>query len=330
MRIVLLFFFLTSFLFCENLIDRLHQNISNTIVKVSTNTDDFISQKIGLTSEDSKSNLNQKLNKNDNFFKNTKYLEETIKSYIRISTDYEYNSLESDDFNVNIHASVDLRKSSKNLKLFISDLNSDNANDLLDKKRYKNDNAAIGISLMENIGRHIDVKYSLGIRSLYPYVKARFSIKKQLGSFKFEPIQNFQYSTKDHFSEDTRLYIDKYIQKKLLFRTELGRGSESKYDGMDYDATFHLFWKLNSKSGFVLTQAFYGNTKYKYTINQTTKKQKQFNGINNYLSQISYRQDIYKKWIFYEISPGVNFSKSDDYKANYRLYLKFDFFFGNL
>jgi len=330
MRIVLLFFFLTNLLFCENLIDRAHKNISDTIVRVSTNTDDYISQKIGFTSKDSRSGLNQKLNQNDNFFKSTKYLEETIKSYIRISTDYEYNSLESNNFNVNIHASVDLRKSSKNLKLFISDLNNDNAKDLLDKKRYKKDNAAIGISLMENIGRHIDVKYSLGIRSLYPYVKARFSIKKQFGSFEFEPVQNFKYSAKDHFSEDTRFYIDKYIQKKLLFRTELGRGSQSKYDGMDYDATFHLFWTLNSKSGFVFTQGFYGNTKYKYTINQTTGEQKKFNGVNNYLSQLSYRHDVYKKWIFYEISPGVNFSKSDNYKANYRLYLKFDFFFGNL
>ena len=330
MRIVLLFLFLTNLLFCENLIDRAHKNISDTIVRVSTNTDNFISQKIGLISKDSKNSLNQKINKNDNFFKSTKYLEETIKSYIRISTDYRYNSLESNDFSVNIHASVNLRKSSKNLKLFISDLNNDNAKNLLDKKRYKKENAAIGISLMENIGRYINAKYSLGIKSLYPYAKARFSIKKQFGSFEFEPVQNLKYSTKDDFSEDTRLYIDKYIQKQLLFRTELGRGSESNRDGMDYDATLHLFWTLNSKSGFVFTQAFYGNTKYKYTINQTTGEQKKFNGINNYLSQISYRHNVYKKWIFYEISPGVNFSKNDNYRANYRLYLKFDFFFGNL
>ncbi len=330
MRTVWLFLFLTNLLFGENFIDNIHQKISDDIVDISTNTDEFISQKIDLFSEKPTNSLNQKLNKNDNFFKSTKYLEETIKSYIRVSTNYRYNSLERDDFNVNIHASIDLKKSSKNLKLFISDLNSDNANDLLNKKRYKGDNAAIGISLMENISRNINVKYSLGIRSLYPYVKARFSIKKQLGSFQFEPVQNFQYSTKDHFSEDTRLYIDKYIQKNLLFRTEFGRGSGSRFDGMNYDATFHLFWTLNSKSGFVFTQAFYGNTKYKYTINQTTEEEKMFNGINNYLTQVSYRHDIYKKWIFYEISPGVNFSKNDNFKANYRLYLKFDLFFGNL
>ncbi len=330
MRVILLFFFLTTLLFSENYMDKLHRNISNSIIKLSANTDNYIAQKIDSFSKNNLNNLNDKIDKNDGFFKSTKYLEETIKSYIRISTDYKYNSLQSNDFNVNVHASIDLRKSSKNLKLFISDLNSDNANDLLDKKRYKENNAAIGISLMETIGRHIDVKYSLGIRSLYPYIKARFSLKKQLGSFQFEPVQNFQYSAKDHFREDTRLYIDKYIQKKLLFRAELGRGSRSKYDGMDYDTTFHLFWTLNSKSGFVFTQAFYGNTKYKYTVNQTTGEQKKFNGINNYLSQISYRHDIYKKWIFYEVGFGVNFSKSEDYKANYRLYVKFDFFFGNL
>ncbi len=253
MRIILFLFFMSTFLFSENYIDKLHQNISNTIVKISTNTDNYIAQKIGSFSTNKQNSLSDKLNKNDNFFKSTKYLGETIRSYIRVSTDYEYNSLQSNDFNVNIHASIDLAKSSKNLKLFISDLNSDNANDLLDKRRYKENNAAIGISLMESIGRYIDVKYSLGIRSLYPYAKARFSLKKQFRSFQFEPVQNFQYSTKDHFREDTRLYIDKYIEKNLLFRTEFGRGSRSAYDGMDYDTTFHLFWTLNAKAGFVLT-----------------------------------------------------------------------------
>lgn len=330
MRIVLFTFFFITSVFSENYIDKLHESISKSIVKVSVGTDNYIAQKINSFSKDRKNTSQIKPEKEDNFFRSDKYIEETSRSFIRISTDYDYNSLQSNDFNINIHASIDLKNSSKNLKLFVSDLNNDNANDILDKNHYKENNAAIGVSLLDKIGQNFDAKYSLGIRSLYPFIRARFFLKNRFIGFQIEPVQIFQYSAKDHFRENTRLYIDKYLSKNLLFRTELGRGSRSRYDGMDYDTTFHLFWTLNPKAGIVFTQAFYGNTKYKYIADKTTLEQKKFNGINNYLTEISYRQNIYKKWIFYELSPGINFSKNNSYKANYRLFLKFDLFFGNL
>jgi len=304
----------------KNFIDILHNKISKKINKISTNTDNFIAEKLQTSAK-------VKSNKVDNFFKDDKYIEETNKSFIRISTNYAYNSLGSDDFNANIHAKIDLRKSSKNLKLFISDLNSDNTDTLFNKSHYKENSAAIGVSLTQKINRFMDIKYSLGIRSLYPFAKARFSYKKQIGKFEIEPVQNFSYSTKDDFKEDTRLYIDNQISNDFLFRTELGRGSKSKYSGMDYDATFHLFWTPKTRAGLVFTQAFYGNTHYEYTANEVTGETKRFKGINNYVTQVSYRQNIYKKWIFYQLTPGVNFAKSNNYKANYSIHLKLDFLF---
>ncbi len=326
MSVILSLFFTVTILLSQSYIDVLHKNISKIIVKTSKNADNFIANRFGFNYDLESSNKSYE----DNFFRSRKYLEETTKSYIRVSSDYRYNSIQSNDFSVNIHARVDLKRSSKNLKLFINDLNNDNFNNILDKKHYEENSAAIGISLMKKISKKIDAQYSFGIRSLYPFIKARFSLNKRFYNFSIEPVQIFQYSSKEHFRENTRVYIDKLIDKNLLFRTELGRGTKSRYKGMDYDMTFHLFWTLNSNIGFKFTQAFYGNTDYEYITDKTTKNTKKFNGINDYLTQISYRQNIYKKWIFYEINPGVDFSKENKYRANYRIYLKLDLFFGDL
>jgi hypothetical protein len=47
---------------------------------------------------------------------------------------------------------------------------------------------------------------------------------------------------------------------------------------------------------------------------------------DNYLTQVTFRQNIYRKWLFYEVSPGVNFSKENDFDPNYRFFVKLDFF----
>ncbi|MFK5880795.1 MAG: hypothetical protein QM482_01165 [Sulfurospirillum sp.] len=291
MHIILLSIFFITSLFSENYIDKLHHKISKNIVKVSAGTDNFIAEKIGLFSQNAGTDLKTEINKEDTFFRSNKYIEETLKSFIRVSVKYDYNSLYKNNFNINIHANIDLKRSSKNLKLFISDLNNNNVN-LPNINHYKEGNTAIGVSLMERVGEYFNAKYSFGIRSLYPFVKARFFLKNRFGKFQIEPVQTLQYSTKDHFKETTKLYLDSFLKDNLLFRTELGRGSRSEYNGMDYDVTFHLFWTMNSKSGFVLTQAFYGNTKYEYITNKISREQKKFNGINNYLTQLSYRQNI--------------------------------------
>ncbi|HIP29971.1 MAG TPA: hypothetical protein EYG83_04070 [Sulfurospirillum arcachonense] len=48
------------------------------------------------------------------------------------------------------------------------------------------------------------------------------------------------------------------------------------------------------------------------------------------VTTLTFRQNIYRKWLFYEVSPGVNFSKKHDFDPNYRFYLRLDAFFGKM
>ncbi len=314
----------------NNYIDKAHSSISHRVKYISLGIDDFILDKLDFFSNRDKNTSVIKPNKVDELFINEKFINETRKSYIKLSTDFLYNSIDENSANVNLSASVALNKSNRRLKLFLNNFNQDNINDITKKSDYTQNKPEFGLSIIHDISKNIESKYSLGIRSLYPFARATFTYEKKIGNWRIEPFQNFEYSIKDEFKEYTILYLDKEVLRKVLFRAEFGRGTSSKTSGMDYDSVFHLFWTPQAKTGLQLSQGFYGNTRYEYTADANTGITERFDGINNYVTQLTFRQNIFRKWFFYQLSPGVNFSKSHDFKANYSFFARFDIIFGEI
>ena len=348
-RIGILVLIITSYLFSsdsntteENFIDTSHKYVSEKFDEISNMADDMADKTInytkGIGSDDNKTEPktkqddSKKLNPEsvDALFQNEKYIGETKRSYLRLSSDYVYNSLDSNDFNVRLNASLALSKSKRNFKLYLSGFNQDNVDDVIKREGYDDGKPEIGVSYVTQLKNSIETKYSLGIRSLYPYVRGRFSYKKETSSWVIEPIQTIEYSIKDEFREKTNLYFDTEIIDRVKFRLEFSRGTESQKSGMEYDSIVSLFWTPQSRTGIQLSQGFYGHTKYEYTDEEDSEKTETYSGINNYVTTLTFRQNIYRKWLFYEVSPGVNFSKVHDFDPNYRLYLRLDAFFGKM
>lgn len=325
----------------ENIIDTTHSYISEKVENISNFADEITDSTIQYTktiatdnneTQNKTKDNSKKLNPAsvDALFQNEKYIEETKKSFLRLSTDYVYNSIDSNDMNVRLTAKLALNKSRKNLKLYLSGFNQDNIDDISKRDEYDDGKPEIGISYLLQFKNNIETKYSLGIRSMHPYVRGRFSYTKEINSWIIEPVQTVEYSTKDEFKEDTKLYLDTEVIDKVKFRLELSRGTKSKDDGMDYASIASLFWTPQTRTGLQLSQGVYGNTKYMYTIDETMKKQEKYSGINKYVTTLTFRQNIYRKWLFYEVSPGVDFQKVHDFDPNYRFYLRLDAFFGKI
>ena len=344
-RIVFLLTLTFSFVFPsdssrENFIDKTHSNITSQVKTVSGFIDsaalkifDFVSDinKKDIETKAKAKNLNPK--SIDELFQNDKYFEETNNSYLKLSSDYQSNSIGVNEFNVNLSARLTFDRSKENLKLYMSGLTQDNLGQIFKHEDNVEDTPEIGLSYISKMKKNLDTKYSIGIRSLDPFVKANIVYKTKIKSWEFETIQNFRYSFENDFKErifeeDTKVYFDKDIIEKVLFRLELGRGTNSDESGMYYDTAMHLFWTPQSKTGLQLMGAAYGDTNYTYT--QYNGLVRTYNGINNYVAQVTLRQNIYRKWLFYQLTPGVNFSKSNDYKANYRFYIRLDMFFGKM
>ncbi len=330
----------------EGYIDQKHKELSDQVIKWSTyidkNLDDTIkhyqpsdsnktSPKDANGSDTLKTEDEISSQDIDTFFQNEKFLDETEESFVRLRTEIRLNSKESSKLKLKLKASLALSRSRQDIKFFISG-DQENVKDFIEEEDEADRRPELGLDFFTPLTEKIASKYSVGISGIYPFTRARYSMTHKTDLWTIEPVQTFQYSLKDDFEEETQVYLDTPLMDTTLFRIELGRGTESRQKGMDYLGALHLFWTPIPKTGLQFTQAFFGNTKYEYVTDDSVEpvETDTYGGINNYLTSLTWRQSIFRKWFFYEVSPGVNYSIVYDYEPNYRFFVKLDFYFGHI
>lgn len=273
--------------------------------------------------------LEDRVNSADAFFQNDKYLDETENTYIRVRAESYLQSKESSDYDLTLRAQIPFKKSRKRLKIFVENFTVDNANDLLQDEDDDDKSPDIGIHYFKSLTM-IKSRYSIGLSGIDPFVKARYNMPIKTDQWLIDMVQLFQYSTDDKFEEETNIYFDKEIGKKSLLRVQLYRSTQEEFDGMNYALSMIFYKSLTKHTGFGFGQSFYGNTKYEYTDDDGIEppKIKQFGGINSYVTSLSWRTNVWRKWFFAEVRPSVTFQKEYDYDPNYRVRVFLDFYFG--
>ena len=264
----------------------------------------------------------------DAFFLTRKLLEERNRSYIRVSFLQPIQSLGEEAFRFNVKARVHLTRSRKRLKLFIENFNDDSAKNI--GKADEKDNPSIGLEQESKTIFGIRPRYSIGFRGIDPFVRARYTFETDLGRWHFKPVQTFQYSLDDEFSEITELFLDTPTSERTLLRFVIDRGSNTIDPGMHYDGFIQWFFKPRKKAGLSLNLGANGSTKYENTITTNPDVTQQENRVFNYLFLARWRENILKEWLFYEVGPGLNYHEQYDYRPNYTIYFGIDMFFGHI
>lgn len=309
----------------NHFIDKLYVNISNYVLNTSTYIDDTVSQWLGYDQNQScisEVSKKQKKTKNiDSFFLNNKYLNDTNDIYVRLRLKTKINSRDKESLKASLSAQLPFDKCKTQWKIFLQDVNT-HANEVKPTDTFT---GGLGLRYDEMdsyIG--IDASYSLGLYGGSPYVRGRFKYPLIYNEWKIEPVQIFQYSTKYYFEEETNIYFDRYLNDHELFRIQLHRKTASRIKGMDYGLSLQFYRYTGKNAGFELSQSFFGNTYY----NDFYAKDTTYNGINNYVTSFGWRARIWRKWLYYEIRPTVNFHKDHDYDPTYSLRFYLDFYFG--
>lgn len=310
----------------QGYVDQKQKVISDKVIDLFDSIDRGLSSLVGGTDTEKKAvnDFFQEQNSVDEFFKSDKYNDETEKSYLRVSLGLAYESKKSTTFIHKVRAQVPLSKTKESFKLFIDDV-QDNyyENSIASKEKQKS--LEVGVNYFAPTPNNIKSKYSLGFSGFSPFVSARYSKDFKIDSWLIQPTQQFKYSTKNDFSEETNIYFDRTFEELSLFRTTLHRKTQSSVDGFDYALAFSYYLTPSKKKGFSFTQQFWGNSKYTCDI-----APEPYGGISDYSTFISWRQNIFRKWIAYEIQPGVSFHRQYDYKANQIIRVYVDFYFGNI
>lgn len=272
--------------------------------------------------------LNEKFFKDQNpidqFFKNDKYIDETEVSFLRIRLGSAFQSKESMDFSYKIRAQIPLSRTKRSFQLFIDDVEENYFETATPVDKNKK-STEVGVNYVAPIYKDIKSKYSIGISSLVAYAKARYSKDFKFEKWLIQPTQQFKYSLESDWSEETNIYFDRTLEKNSIFRTTLHRKTEAHVDGFNYAAAFSYYLTLSKRKGFSVSQQFWGNSKY-----VCDEHPEQYNGISDYSTIASWRQNIFRKWIAYEVQPGVSFHRQYDYDPNYILKFYVDFYFGNI
>lgn len=318
-------------------IDETHETVSKKIIEWSDALDDTLSDWAGndennvSTEAERKQSVrppNKRVKSVDSFFQNKRYLDETEETFLSLRLDSEFSSRESDDFRVKLSGQIALSKSKKRFKFFVDNATSDNIDDILEDDTSNTPEIGFNYFAPEKYG--VESKYSLGLRGIHPFVRARYYMTFVTDAWYIEPSQTFRYSSNNKFEEETSVYFDRHFEDLSLFRFHMHRKTEETKKGMDYDFTFQYYWSPVENMGLRISQSFIGNTEYPYIVNPNIEppQTKTYGGIYDYASSFSLRHNIWRKWFFYEVRPGVNFHKDHDYEANYTLRVFLDFHFG--
>jgi len=231
-------------------------------------------------------------------------------------------------FDMSLSAHLPLLRSRKRINLFLEDLNKENAKNLLSDPSTKESTPSIGLNYFAPEAFGIDAKYSIGLHGLNPYIRARYNHIFKVESWFIEPVQTFEYSKDDRFKETTTLYIDTQPLEHTLLRFQLYRKRESNQEGMDYALITSYFYAKSRKIQWRIAQTFWGNTGYHF-IEPSGLTSDVYQGISDYRTEISVRQNLWRRWFFCEVIPSVNFHRQHNYRPNYALRLYLDFYFGH-
>ena len=218
-----------------------------------------------------------------------------------------------------LNAQIPFNRCKRELQLFLQDVQGDAS----EVRSTDASNGGVGIRYFREGFFGIKSNYSLGIRNSSPYVRARFRLPIKYASWTIEPVQSIKYSDKNKLELETNIYFDRMIDEQL-FRIQLNRESGDHINGIDYGLSFEYYAFLGKNSGLGFRQSFFGNTYY----NDFYEFDDDYNGINNYVTTVTWRENIWRKWFYYEIRPTVNFHKDYGYTPSYSLRVTFDFYFG--
>jgi len=123
-------------------------------------------------------------------------------------------------------------------------------------------------------------------------------------------------------------YWDMHFSQELFWFESRGLGTHTQFDFDRKVSDIFLFrktsaidWRERIETYSLLEQvSFFHNISdaraVQYAIGFTGEHRKRYSEVTNYFVKASYRRRLYKDWLFYELTPGLEFPRESGYKNN--------------
>lgn len=262
----------------------------------------------------------------DDFFGDDEEQARVNESWVRILVDTSWNDLDGASIDGNARLKLVLPRTEDRLRLLLSTTDDDTigpANS--DSVGTTEADVSVALRFLRQIRDTASIKLDLGARMMDSKPQAFI----RLGGFYRKDLENDWIST---ITNNTRYYSSSGFDNRLTFKLE--RSLQRWPDTLLLFST-QLRWQ-EWRDGAVLSQVFgwyhylSGTSSIAYealTGFQTSPagNERSFNSLD---LRVRYRKNIWRRWFFFELWPGVSWPQENDYQATPEIMLRLESIIG--
>jgi len=264
----------------------------------------------------------------DGFFGEDRVYEESSGTYVQARVSSIYGETGEIDFDSSFRAKVDLPQLQERVNIVLESEddsgNDDNFERITSGSDFKDDlndsdvTASVQFMIKEKERWNFSIRPGLRISSpIESYVKFRFRRNQPLG-----PVWNsrgtveFKYNSDYNWEDRLTVEFERDIGDKNFFRSI----STAIWDEDDSDNCF-------LGQAFQVTHFIDRHKLISFEIGTTGETEPHLRNLS-YFSNIRYRKDIHRGWLFLEIKPQIVYTRENDYEAEEALVLTLEMLFG--
>jgi len=259
----------------------------------------------------------------DEFFSDDKVFYDTSGTYLRLRVDTlrdEFGELHQAG---NLRLKLRLPNTSKKVKLTVEsdaderqDGAKNTAEETIAKAEEKTDYFA-GLQATLGNEERWQFKPSIGIRlssGVEPYIKLRIKRKFQLNKWSVYWHETPYWFDSTGTGFDSSLEANKKITERDLFRTSTYASWTNERDYFELSQTFSMIHTLSKRRAVSYFVGAYGISEP--TVHAT-----------HYLIGATYRQNIHKDYLFFELIPQMEYQKINNFESGFSLLFRIEFIF---
>jgi len=259
----------------------------------------------------------------DEFFSEDKVFYETSGTYLRFRADTIRDAHGELHYAGNIRLKLQLPNTSKKVKLTVEsdaderqDVDNEDVNDT-PKKAAENTEYFAGLQTTLGKKDKWQFKPSIGIRlssGVEPYLKLRIKRKFQFDKWIVHWHETPYWFDSTGTGFDSSLEANKKITERDLFRTSTYARWTNKLDYFELSHTISMIHTLSKRRAVSYFVGAYGISEP--TVHAT-----------HYLIGATYRQNIHKDYLFFELIPQMEYQKINNFESEFSLLFRIEFIF---
>ena len=245
----------------------------------------------------------------DRFFDDERYSQEVNRTRVKLQTDLFFEQGEDPQLALKFGLSLALPRINKRLRLLFSgqsdseeEVDDETGTDLGDDSREGNAVLGVAYDPVQTAEHNVSLRAGLRFKTIVPalWIGPRWRAYSQGEIWGTRLANYFRWFTDTGFRLDSSLDFERGITENFFYRQTLRGKWDQDKERYDYDIVFSVFQKLERKRSL--------RYEYRNRFRTTTENQ-----LHEILLKVTYRQSIWRRWLFFEVAPQASFPEEDDF-----------------